>query len=326
MWRATAVTHTLHAETQLLSEELCALLRQVDPAVFAFRDEPEVRARVDQVAARIRALVAAVEREDAGGRLERLRERLRALLAAVERATPARTPTPKAAWTAFQREVQPAYESLALTLRGVIAAPPPTVRPTNHARSLWHLGSGLAVLGLIQLLPDRVWLSALSGAAAAWAWGMELLRRRSERLNDGLMRFFGKIAHPHERYRVNSSTWYMTALFVLALFGTRTSQSLAVVVLAVADPAAGLVGRRFGRIRLRVGRSLEGTLAFFLVGAAGAFAVLTALSPAPLPTRLFVAVVAGLAGAVTELFSSRLDDNFTIPVAVAAAVTAAGAG
>ncbi|KYF61194.1 hypothetical protein BE11_02470 [Sorangium cellulosum] len=30
--------------------------------------------------------------------------------------------------------------------------------------------------------------------------------------------------------------------------------------------------------------------------------------------------------AATELFSSRMDDNFTIPVAVAAAVTIAGAG
>lgn len=317
--------HALHVETKLVSEELCALLRQVDPAVFVFQNEPEVRARVDRVASRLRELLVAAERADAGGRLDRLRERLGALLAAVERATPTRTPSPKAAWIAFQREVQPAYESLVLTLRGVVAAPP-SVRPTNHARSLWHLGSGLAVLGLVQLLPDRAWLSALSGAFAATAWSLEIARRMSERLNDRLMRFFRLVAHPHERYRVNSSTWYMTALFVLALFGTRLSQSLAVVVLAVADPAAGFIGRRFGRTRLLENRSLEGTLAFFVVGALCAFAVLSVLGPASLSSRLFLAAVAGLAGAATELFSSRLDDNFTIPIAVAAAVTLAGAG
>ncbi|AUX23796.1 hypothetical protein SOCEGT47_043260 [Sorangium cellulosum] len=319
------MTHALHVETKLISEELCALLRQVDPSVFVFQDEPEVRARVDRVASRLRELVVAAEREDAGGRLDRLRERLGALLAAVERATPTRTPSPKAAWIAFQREVQPAYESLALTLRGVVAAPP-SVRPTNHARSLWHVGSGLAVLGLAQLLPERGWLAALSGAFAAAAWSLEIARRVSERVNERLMRLFRLVAHPHERYRVNSSTWYMTALFLLALFGTRLSQSIAIVVLAVADPAAAYIGRRFGRTRLLENRSLEGTLAFFVVGGLGALAVLGALGPASLSSRLFLAAVAGLAGAATELFSSRLDDNFTIPVAVATAVTLAGAG
>ncbi|WP_437751467.1 diacylglycerol/polyprenol kinase family protein [Sorangium sp. So ce1389] len=318
--------HTLHVETKLVSEELCALLRQVDPAVFVFRDEPEVRARIERVASRLRELVVAAERDEAGGRIERLRERLRALLAAVERATPTRTPSPKAAWIAFQREVQPAYESLLVTLRGVVAAPP-SIRPTNHARSLWHVGSGLAVLGLIQLLPERGWLVAVSGAIAVSAWSMELARRLSERVNERLLWVFKHVAHPHERYRVNSSTWYVTALLLLALFGTRLSQSLAVVVLAVADPAAALIGRRFGRTRLLDNRSLEGTLAFFVAGALSSLVVMWAFGPpASLSSRLFLAAVAGLAGAVTELFSSRLDDNFTIPVAVAAAVTIAGAG
>ncbi|WP_437684840.1 hypothetical protein [Sorangium sp. So ce176] len=44
-----------------------------------------------------------------------------------------------------------------------------------------------------------------------------------------------------------------------------------------------------------------------------------------LATRLMLAV-AGLVGAATERLSSRMDDSFTIPVAVAAAVTVAGAG
>ncbi|WP_438037405.1 diacylglycerol/polyprenol kinase family protein [Sorangium sp. So ce128] len=317
--------HALHVETKLVSEELCVLLRQVDPAVFVFHDEPEVRARVERVASRLRELVVAAERDDTGGRLERLRERLRVLLAAVERATPTGTPSPKAAWIAFQREVQPAYESLLLTLRGVVAAPP-SVRPTNHVRSLWHVGSGLSVLGLIQLLPERGWLVAASGAFVVAVWSMEIARRVSERVNERLMGVFRLVAHPHERYRVNSSTWYVTALFLLALFGTRLSQSLAVVVLAVADPAAALIGRRFGRTRLRDGRSLEGTLAFFAAGALSALVVMWALGPASLSSRLLLAAVAGLAGAATELFSTRMDDNFTIPVAVAAAVTVAGAG
>ena len=44
----------------------------------------------------------------------------------------------------------------------------------------------------------------------------------------------------------------------------------------------------------------------------------------PRPAALVLAVTGALAGALAELGSSRLDDNFTIPVAAAAAVTAAG--
>ncbi|MGK3993081.1 hypothetical protein [Sorangium sp. So ce1024] len=62
------------------------------------------------------------------------------------------------------------------------------------------------------------------------------------------------------------------------------------------------------------------------VGLLGALTERSALGPASLSSRLHQAVVAGLAGAAAELFSSRLDDNVTIPVAVAAAVTVAGAG
>jgi dolichol kinase len=318
------VTQTLQIETQLLSEELCTLLRQVDPSVFVFRDEAEVRAKVDRIAARLRVLVAEVEREEAGGRLERLRERLRALLATLERATPVGTSTPKAAWTAFQREVQPAYESLAMALRGMVAPPPP-VRPTNYTRSLFHVSSGLGVLGLLQLVPTQAWLIAMSGAFVVWAWTVEVLRRRSDRFNERVMWVFGRVAHPHEHYRVNSSTWYTTALFLLALFSTRQASSLGVVVLAVADPAAALVGRRYGRIRLRAGRSLEGTLAFFVAGLLSSLAVLAAMSGAqPFSARLAVAAAAAAAGAVTELFSTRLDDNFSIPLIVALAAALSG--
>ena len=114
---------------------------------------------------------------------------------------------------------------------------------------------------------------------AVSAWSMEIARRLSDRVNERLMRVFKHVAHPHERYRVNSSTWYVTALLLLALFGTRLSQSLAVVVLAVADPAAALIGRRFGRTRLLDNRSLEGTLAFFVVGALSSLVVMGALGP-----------------------------------------------
>jgi dolichol kinase len=208
------------------------------------------------------------------------------------------------------------------------APPPPTVapsRPTNYARNLFHVACGTVAFTSINLLPGRSWLLAIAGSFAGWAWSMEILRRQSPRLNDRLMRAFGKVAHPHEWYRVNSATWYATALVILALGAPLPAAAVAVLVLALGDPAAAIVGKRIGRVRLVANRSLEGTLAFVVVGTAAALVALSVTNPVTLPLgpRLLVALSAGVAGALTELFSGKLDDNFTIPVAVA---TAAGIG
>jgi len=203
------------------------------------------------------------------------------------------------------------------------SGPATPVRAENFRRSLFHVASGLVALALLRLLPDRAWLVAVSGALAGTAWTLELSRRRSGWLNDVLMRFFAPIAHPQERHKVNSSTWYMTALVGLALLAPLRSAEIAVVVLAFADPAAGFVGRRIGRTRIRAGRSLEGTLAFVIAGVLAALAVLTAFHALPLPSMLLLAGAGAAAGAVAEVISTRLDDNFTIPVTVAIAASAA---
>ena len=81
------------------------------------------------------------------------------------------------------------------------------------------------------------------------------------------MRAFRHVSRPHEVEQVNSSTWYATALALLTLTLEPTVMIIGVLVLAFADPAAAIIGRRFGRISLINGRTVEGSLTFALVGA-----------------------------------------------------------
>jgi dolichol kinase len=203
------------------------------------------------------------------------------------------------------------------------AAGNPRHRPTNYARNLFHIGSAVVAILALMLAPTRACLIGLAGAFFAAAWSMELARRLSPRANDRLMALFGRVAHPHEREHVNSSTWYATALIVLAVGASRPVAIIAVGVLGIADPVAALWGRRFGRTRLRTGRSLEGSLGFVVAGGLTAFAVASALLPGGVGGHVLLALIAGLTGAVAELLSTRLDDNLTIPLAVATSVTAA---
>jgi dolichol kinase len=151
-------------------------------------------------------------------------------------------------------------------------------------------------------------------------WSLECLRRISPRANDALMAFFAPIARPIERERVNSATWYMTALFLLASTGSTIAAVVGVAVLGFADPTAAIVGRRFGRVKLVHGRTLVGTMTFLVVGAAAAFSVVAWLpTPPPLAIAVGLAAAAGIGGALAELLSHRIDDNFSIPLVAAAA-------
>ena len=96
---------------------------------------------------------------------------------------------------------------------------------------------------------------------------LEITRCFSGRWNDYLVdKVFGAIARPSERYRVNSSTFYVMALIIIVLFLPKLPVIAAVLVLAFADPAASLIGKRWGRLTLFRDKTLAGSLAFFTVG------------------------------------------------------------
>lgn len=195
----------------------------------------------------------------------------------------------------------------------------PANRPTNYARSLFHVASAGVALSCIELLRAPVALLAIAVGWAAFAWTCEVARRVSPWVNARLMRLFGPVAHAHETHRVNSATWYATALVLLALTGSTVLCATGVVVLGVGDPIAALVGRRWGRTKLVHGRSLEGTLAFVVSAGTVMFVLLTLLhGPLSLQARLLLATGAAVAGALAELFSVHVDDNLSVPVSAAA--------
>jgi dolichol kinase len=198
-------------------------------------------------------------------------------------------------------------------------------RPANYWRSLLHFGAAAVGLVSVALIPSHAVIVLIAVAFATYAWSMELARRAWPRLNDRLIRLYGSVIHAHERHRVNSGTWFGTALLVLALFATRPATMASLAVLGVADPVAGLVGRRWGKHVLRAGRSLEGTLAFVGSGTVVAALALAVAGGLDSLHVAMLAILSGVVGAIAELFATRIDDNLLIPVAVGSAITAATA-
>jgi dolichol kinase len=294
------------ALSQALAFELHGLFRALD------RRTPElVRQKLDAASRRIDELLAAewtLVPDAVTESIERLAELLRSWSHDLSHDT--------SAWADLKAQLRERYASLSTALRRE-RVKVPELRPTNWARSGFHMGAAAVCLVLVLALTSEQ-LPWAAGAFAAWAWSMEGLRRVSTRANAAMMAFFRPIAHEQERDRVNSATWYMTSLVLLALTGSPILCVTGVAVLGLADPLAGMVGRRFGRVRLVNGRSLEGTLTFVLVGTLAARGAMMLVETSLGSGALWLtAFAAGLAGGIVELASRRVDDNLSIPMAAA---------
>jgi dolichol kinase len=177
--------------------------------------------------------------------------------------------------------------------------------PREDWRRLVHLATGAAAFATT-LVPDRA-TSLILGLLLGVAVVAELARRRSAAVRDIIEWAGGSMLRPAERKRVTGPT-LLVAGYALAWFLFPAAVAMpAMVVAAVADPAAALVGRRLGR---RPGRkSLAGSVAAYLA-AAGALIALAV----PLTAAAAAGVVAALAERAPEV------DNVAVPVATATAL------
>ncbi|MCL2519683.1 MAG: phosphatidate cytidylyltransferase [Spirochaetaceae bacterium] len=111
-------------------------------------------------------------------------------------------------------------------------------------------------------------------------------------------------------------TLSMGILLTLAIFPYQIA-SLAIVALTLGDGFASLIGRPFGvrRPRFLLGKSLEGSLACFLVVLIASFLLASYYGLSFLPA-LPLALVIALTTTVVEVMPLKSFDNLAIPLAV----------
>lgn len=151
-----------------------------------------------------------------------------------------------------------------------------------------------------------VLLAVILGGLSA----LDLIRLLHRRANVLFFRSFRHLASPREAGGPASSTWYALGLLLSVAFFPTAAAVSGILVLALADPAASYVGRRWGR-RPFLGATLEGTLLFAVV----AFCIVA-------PRHgIAVAAATALVTTLAERLSRPLDDNLTLPVVGAATIT-----
>ncbi len=211
------------------------------------------------------------------------------------------------AWLAHLRESRAALPGAA-SLRHV--------KPRNLWRNLFHVSMGLSLVLAYELFLSRTAMLILGVSALGLFIFMDVLRRVSNTWNERFVqKMFGKISRPGEAHRIPSATWYVTSLLIGAWLLPQHAIAVGALVLAFGDPVAALMGRRFGRIKLVGDKSLVGTLSFAVVSMIVVSLFAWIAMPGWGPVRGFgLGTAVGLVGALTELVSTRLDDNLTIPL------------
>jgi dolichol kinase len=306
---------SLAVQSRPIALELHGLLRDIDPSRFRQDLEQAIRRRIATLAEAIRGVIGERQPQLLAG------DGVAAALADLATLLGERVPEPELqaddsslAWSNFRKQLGQAYEALSLRLRAE-SVRLPSLRPTNYTRSIVHALTGASCIVLVEYLLSKRARAIVPTVFALSFWFLETLRRVSETANRFLMWIFRHIAHPREAHHVNSSTWMGTALALLGVLFPRSMCAMAIAVIAFADPAASLMGRRYGRVKLVGDRSLVGTVTFAVVATLVGFATLFIWHSEIATARaLTIAAIAGVAAALTELFSKHVDDNFSVPM------------
>jgi len=175
-------------------------------------------------------------------------------------------------------------------------------------RRLFHAVSGVTLAVSVGLqVGGRSVGPWIVGAGLAVALILDVVRLYNPEANRLFFRLLRPLASPRERDRLASSTWYLAGVGAVMLSFDTDVAAIGILVLALADPAAGYVGRRWGRMRLGLG-TVAGSMTFFVVSVA----VFAAFYSLPLALAMALVVT------TLEAVPIPLDDNFTIPLVAGA--------
>jgi dolichol kinase len=313
---------TLVLETKSFAIRLFNLLRELDPVRKQTTRKQVLKARIMKLEAEVNGLYSRMqalshELETPSGQMSATLRQVGDLLTELN-GIDIDSHLSYLSLYSLRNRLLKAYQRLSVMMEA-LAMPIPHLRPSNVARSLFHCTSAVAILLMIEFVPAFSWMFWIALAYFIFCWGTEGLKRLGPETKARVMKLFALIAHPHEYDKINSATWYGVALLLMSLMPTPVLGIIAIAILGFADPAAALVGRRYGSIKLPGNRTLEGSIGFFVTGTLAASAALAVFHPiGGLGTTLFVAASASLLGALGELAGKWPDDNLTIPMASAA--------
>jgi len=175
-------------------------------------------------------------------------------------------------------------------------------------RSGLHVGLGLLLSAVILCYPRSLALWALAATTVS-AWVIELTRLKVRAVGQQVVRVLGPLLRERELHGPMGVSYFLFGSLMSLVFFGQAIAVYSVVLLAVGDPVAGVVGM-LGEAGNQPGK----TPARCLVGLFGcSVAALVLRVVVPSESALMIAAGTG-AASLAESLSGTMDDNLSIPI------------
>jgi len=133
----------------------------------------------------------------------------------------------------------------------------------------------------------------------------DLLRIYVTQLGQIFDKIFGNLLRPAEKNnKLTGATYLLLGFSVATIFFEKEIAIISMLVLAVCDSLAALIGRKYGR-RKWFGKTVEGSITFFI----GTLFITQFFSD-----NIGINILGAALLTLVELVSGKLNDNLTIPI------------
>lgn len=189
-------------------------------------------------------------------------------------------------------------------------------------RKLWHILCGVSVLATYYISGSEIipfgWFCI---GVAVFGFTVDLLRMNFDQVNSLVLKVLGPLMRKSEETSFTGLPFYALGAGLSILFYEKHIALISIFFLVFADPIASFVGVNLGKDKILPNKSLQGTMASFLVCYFVSFVYLVEYGVENFNLILF-SLLAAVVGAISELASAfNIDDNLTIPVISGAGLT-----
>jgi len=189
-------------------------------------------------------------------------------------------------------------------------------------RRVFHMLSGLFIAMLYLYYMDKNELVTFMGIIASLIFIGEQVRIKYPELSS----FFSKVNiilyRAEEQFEVASAMPYAASCLLVIFAFPKGAAIISILFLGLGDPLAALVGIKYGKHKMTPNRSIEGSVAFFIMAFLICFFVIGRFYSNYVQILVF-SFVGALIGAISDFIETRLDDNITIPFISASLISLA---
>lgn len=179
-------------------------------------------------------------------------------------------------------------------------------------RKAIHLSS--IVIPISYYFIEKNLVLILVGIGTVFMILLDIFRKIFPAVNDLYVKVMGTVLRKHEedvkKHFLTGGTYYAIGFFLAVLLFKKEIAIPSILIMIVCDTFAALVGRKFGKHRIW-DKTIEGSLAFFVVGLVIVFATPKVTTNY---TEYVFAVFALLIVTLIEVLPVKIDDNISIPV------------